>query len=256
MSDGSISYYWSKFGAYAAFPTYRIVAGFPFYTTGKREILSNTHALDVIKLFREKKGEFSKGFKPYAGLCLTFYTQPATTFAATKLVPTDLSPATRGFLIGWLTSSFDAALKNPLNSIFVRVIEHQKPSEMIKEGPRLLWRGITFNLLHRWSSGIVFWSLYEPLHKRMPDRPLSIGFAVGLIQTAATSPFYIAYTLSQSKFDPFPGTYPIAYLRNVARTRGVWKGLFLRGLLPRSLHSAITSAPLMYILEKYNLIHR
>lgn len=241
-----------------SFPFYRLAVGVPLDGITKREILEQTTTWRVIR--STPVLELRRGFQPNAVKYLTSsYLQFGSTWVASYATPVELPPAMRGIMIGMITSSMEASVKNIWNVLVTRFIQGQGWSVLKQEGTALLTRGLSPALLHRGLSSSIYWGLYEPLHKRYPEHTFAVGSGVGVFQVCATAPFYITAVRRQAKLKegepPLPKSLTDLF-KLIARTEGVGRGLFLRGVVPRLVHSALTSGPLMFTLEKYNLIHR
>ncbi|MGH2613050.1 MAG: hypothetical protein ACRDFB_08400, partial [Rhabdochlamydiaceae bacterium] len=251
--DRSLSGFFSYF---TGFTVYRLGIGVPLDGLTKREILEKTTPLKIMQTTPIL--ELRKGFQPNAIKYFTSsYVQVGSTWIASHATPTQLPPTLRGAMIGMITSSMEASVKNVWNVLVTRFIQGEGWSVLQKEGASLLTKGLSPALLHRGSSSILYWSLYEPFHKKYPNHPVEVGLSVGIFQVCSTSPFYVAAVVRQAK--PGDKLLPkslIALFRLIAKNEGVGQGLFLRGLAPRLVHSILTSGPLMFLLEKYKLIHR
>ncbi|MBP7075234.1 MAG: hypothetical protein KBA81_07620 [Rhabdochlamydiaceae bacterium] len=248
----------SFFSYFTGFSAYRLAIGVPLEGVTKREILERKTTLKVIQ--STPVLELRRGFQPNAIKYLSSsYLQIGSTWLASSLTPTQLPPTLRGVLIGVLTTSMEASVRNVWNVLVTRFIQGDNWNVVQKEGVSLLTKGLSPALLHRGFSSTVYWGLYEPLHNRYPGNPFGVGFAVGIIQVLSTSPFYIATVRRQAKLNPGEAPLPKSLrdlMKQIAKSEGVVRGLFVRGLTPRLIHSTLTSGPLMFMLEKYHIIHR
>ena len=246
MNDAGTLFY-----QFTGFTAWRLAVGVPLDGITKREILENKTTLSILRAtpFRE----LGRGFQPNAFKYLTSsYLQLGSTWVASRITPTELPPVVRGVMFGIFTSSMEASVKNVFNVLVTRFIQGEGWSMVWKEGPALLTKGLFPALLHRGFSSALYFGLYEPLHKKYPQHTFAVGFGVGITQVVITSPFYQAAVLQQAK----PTVPPLPESLNELFKRIFKKGLAIRGIAPRLVHSALTSGPLMYLLEKHQLIHR
>lgn len=122
-----------------------------------------------------------------------------------------------------------------------------------QRGPACFIQGSSSAFLHRSASGALFWSVYEKLKEQNPSHPMLVSTFSGTVQVVLTSPFYITAIYRQRK--EAPQEYLYQTTMHLFKTRGL-PGLFLSALGPRLVHSAITTYPLMWVMEKLQLIHR
>ena len=241
---------------FTGFAAYRLAVGVPLDGLTKREILEKTTTWKVLQT--TPVFEFRRGFQPNAIKYFTAtYLQTSSTWIASNAIPTKLPPALRGVMMGITTSSLEVSVKNVSNVLVTRFIQGQGWNVIRQEGASLLTKGLSPALLHRGLSSSIYWGFYEPLHHHYPNHPFWVGLSVGIFQVCLTSPFYITAVQRQAKIsEKTPPKTLINLFRLIAKNEGLRRGLFLRGLMPRLVHSALTSGPLMFLFEKYNLIHR
>lgn len=243
---------------FTGFTAYRLIIGIPLDGVTKREIIDRSTTWKVLQqtpLLDYRRGAQPNAIKYFS----TSYVQLGTTWCASWITPTGLPPSIRGAMIGTITTCLDTSVKNVWGVLVTRFIQGEGWDVLKRERFSLATKGLYSAMLHRGVSSTIYWSLYEPLHKRFPEHTLGVGFGVGMFQVCSTAPFYITAVRRQAK--PKEGTPPLpktllGLMKEIARTEGVVRGLFLRGLFPRLIHSALTSGPLMYLLEKYKVIHR
>jgi hypothetical protein len=202
--------------------------------------------------------EYGKGLQPNV---LKFTTRTPLSFFYVKLsssaVPTHLDPAIRGVLLGVFTGGLEAASFNGFNAIRTRFIQGERWRTVLKkEGVVVLLKGLSPAFAHRAMSWAVFMGVYEKLKSRYPDPKYHVAVSTtsGFFQVVCTAPFYITAIRKQDK-----AASPLRLdklIIQLYKTRGLARGLFLPAIAPRLVHSAITSAPLTWLMEKINLIHR
>lgn len=241
--------------SFGVFIGYRSLVTTSLSGIAKREIFQNTTTIKIIKTtpFLELLG---KGFQPYSLKYLTTTPVQLASFrAASSIVPLQMDPAARGAMIGFLSSGIETSVNNIWNVFATRFIQGQGWGIAKEEGVSLLTRGLLPVLMHRISSSVIFWSIYEKLHKKEnPYHPGLNGIIAGTVQVCFTSPFYIATTLRQGKNPPQENL--LLLFKKITKQEGVVKGLFFRGLVPRLCLSWLTSGPLMSLIEKYNIVSR
>ncbi len=244
--------------AFTGFTAYRLVIGIPLDGLTKREIIYRSTTWKVLQstpLLDYRKGAQPSALKYFS----TSYVQLGTTWVASWITPTGLPPTIRGAMIGTITTCLDTSVKNVWGVLATRFIQGEGWEVLQRERFSLVTKGLSSAMLHRGLSSTIYWSLYEPLHKRFPEHTFGVGFGVGIFQVCSTAPFYITAVRRQAKLKEGEPPLPKnlwGVMKEIARTEGIVRGLFLRGLFPRLIHSALTSGPLMYLLEKFKLIHR
>lgn len=101
-------------------------------------------------------------------------------------------------------------------------------------------------IVHRVTSSAIFWSV-RSVFKDPMDRTIGhemvVSSAAGLVQVVATSPSYAALKMSQSEGYAVKGTFRI--ICDLFQKRGL-RGLCGRGLVPRLIHSVLTSGPVTW----------
>lgn len=224
----------------------------PLDAVATREILNHQNTFPVVRSM--ELSDFGKGFQPNL---LKFTTRTPVQFVAIKIsswvVPLDYDPGMRGLLIGPLSSGVEAGIANVWNVLRTRFIQGQSWSVIKEEGVPILTKGLSSALFHRILSGMIFWGVYEKLKNKYPSHGAAVSTLSGAIQVLTTAPLYISATYRQRKGAPPEFLYRT--FLHLFQTQGI-RGLFLPALAPRLVHSAITSAPLMWLMEKLHLIHR
>jgi hypothetical protein len=194
------------------------------------------------------------GFK--ANLVRHLLKTPASfmfTAVVSHLVPTELSPSWRGYWIGLGVAGLETLFViNP-----TQVVERRR---MQGEAYRTIFsinkfwtKGLNAALAHRTTSWTIYMSAYERLLQQFSGSVPLAATVAGLIQVAATSPLHAALVHQHKK-----GGKSEFFLRTIQRIyqeQGL-RPLISRGIVPRSLQSVITSAPLMYAMEKCGVIQR
>lgn len=243
------------FLSFSALSIYRTSLTTPLEGITKREILSESPTTTVKVIRSTPFIDLWKGLQPNSLRTFTkTYTQIASFKVASWSVPTQLDPGVRGILIGTLSSGLEAGVTNAWNVLITRFIQGQGWGVIKQEGPRLLSKGFIPAFIHRSSSGSIFFGVYEKLNQVYPNHPAWSGVCAGLVQVTLTSPFYITTVLRQGKNPPSERLVPLIF--KIGKTQGWMRGLVFRGLIPRSIQSVATSAPLMILLEKYGILHR
>jgi len=230
----------------------RAGVGTPLDAVATREILLHKNTSQVIREMAIP--DFWKGFQPNL---LKFATRTPAQLCSVKIassiVPMDFDPAVRGIFIGVFSNGMEIAVLNSWNSLRTRFIQGEGWTVLNKEGASLLTKGLSSAFAHRALSGAIFWSVYEKLREKYPSQGAAVSTFSGVVQVISTAPFYIAAIHKQGK-----GATPEHLHRTILRifkTQGM-RGLFLPALAPRLAHSALTSAPLMWMMEKLHLIQR
>lgn len=261
------------YAAGAAIGAFRAAVGTPLDGVATREITRNISPVRAVaQLWNE--GMFFKGFVPNA-VKLAFKTpvQIITTTAASHLyvaaVPQSVRqnhPAFRGTFIGIFASVFETILwANPLTSLRTRLMTSEKrppaPPWPTKNSPAFFFEHLNFHffskgldaaLVHRASSGVIFFTTYEKLKSLYPDHPFLVSTASGMTQVIATSPAYCSMIHQQKTQAVTKNIFTtLAYIHE---TQGVM-GLY-RGLTPRLVHSFAVSHLVMYMLESAGAINR
>lgn len=230
----------------------RAVVATPLDAVATREILHHRNTYQVIKSMEAR--DFLTGFQPNV---LKFLTRTPAQFAFVKVaswsVPTDWGPGVRGFWIGVVSSGMETGLLNSWNALRTRFIQKEDWSVLRTEGFSVLKNGLTSALIHRSLSGAIFWTVYEKLKHQHPSQGALVSTVSGVVQVFLTSPFFIAAIYRQRK--GAPREYLHHTMGHLAKTRNV-SSLFFTALVPRLVHSGITSAPLMWLMEKLQLVHR
>jgi hypothetical protein len=252
MTNSTLSFWW-LYGAPVAAGVLRGVTATPLDAIATKEILQSQNTLQILKEMTQR--DYWSGFQPNLG---KFTTRTPLSFIYVKfsssLIPTHLDPVIRGITLGILTGGMETITFNGWNSIRTRFIQGDRWSILKTEGLIILTKGLSAAFIHRAFSGAIFYGVYENLRARFPDQHSAVSTASGFTQVACTAPFYISAIHKQSKTQS-----PIRLDRlmvQLYRTRGFARGLFLPALAPRLALSAITSAPLMWLMEKLHLIHR
>jgi hypothetical protein len=240
--------YLSPFGAGLV----RAIVGTPLDVVATREIVDHQNTLQVLKGMTFPN--YWKGFQPNV---LKFITRTPAQFVSLKIsssiVPTDWYSSIRGGSIGILSNGMEAGLANVWNSLRTRFIQGENWSVLKKEGASVLTKGLSSALVHRILSGAIFWSVYEQLKEKYPSHGKTVSAMTGVVQVFLTSPFYIAAVYKQ-RINATPEYLHRTFL-HLFRTQGL-RGLFLPALAPRLVHSIIITPPLMWLMEKLQLIHR
>ena len=230
----------------------RAAVGTPLDAVATREILRHQNTFQVLRTMTFL--DFWKGFQPNL---LKFTTRTPVQFGSVKIsswvVPLDYDAALRGITIGTLSSGMDTAIMNGFNSLRTRFIQGENWRVLQQEGAPVLKKGLSSALLHRILSGAIFWGVYEKLKNKYPSQGAAVSTVSGVIQVIFTAPFYITAIYRQRKGAPRePLHHTFWHLYKAQNIRG----LFFPALVPRLTHSAVTSAPLMWLMEKLELVHR
>ena len=230
----------------------RAVVGTPLDAVATREILHHQNTSQVVRTM--KFLDFWKGFQPNL---LKFTTRTPIQFGSVKLsswiVPTGYDPAFRGIIIGTLSSGIETTVINGFNSLRTRFIQEDGWKVLKQEGAPVLKKGLSSALLHRILSGAIFWGIYEKLKNEYPSHGTAVSTLSGVVQVISTAPFYITAIYRQRKGAPREHLYRTFWHLYTTQTM---RGLILPALAPRLVHSAVTSAPLMWLMEKLELVHR
>lgn len=251
MSTSGVSNYWIYFSPVGA-GILRAFVATPLDAVATREILNDQNTLQVVR--KMEPSDFGKGFQPNM---LKFTTRTPVQFGAVKLsswmVPLHYDAAFRGVLIGIYSSAMETGFVNGWNALRTRFIQGQNWTVLKEEGTSVLIRGLSSALLHRALSGAIFWAFYEKLKNKYPSHGAAVSTISGVVQVLSTAPLYITATYRQRK--GAPPEFLHCTLWHLFQTHGA-RRLFVPALAPRLVHSAITSAPLMWLMEKLNLVHR
>jgi hypothetical protein len=230
----------------------RAGVGTPLDAVATREILLRKSTLQVIR--EMTLPDFWKGFQPNL---LKFVTRTPAQFCSVKIAssiaPIDFDPAVRGIFIGVLSNGMEIAVLNGWNSLRTRFIQGEGWRVLNKEGASLLTKGLSSAFAHRALSGAIFWSVYEKLKDKYPSQGAAVSTFSGVVQVISTAPFYIAAIHKQGKGAAREHLHRT--IIHIFKTQGIGR-LFLPALAPRLAHSALTSAPLMWMMEKLQLIQR
>ena len=248
QSRSSYWFYLSPIGA----GLLRAVVGTPLDAVATREILHHQNTLQALRAMTFL--DFWKGFQPNL---LKFTTRTPVQFGSVKIsswiVPLQYDAALRGVIIGTLSSGMETTVMNGFNSLRTLFIQGENWRVLQQEGAPVLKKGLTSALLHRILSGAIFWGVYEKLKSKYPTHGNLVSTVSGVVQVIFTAPFYITAIFRQRKGaprEPLHRTFSHLY-----KTQNM-RGLILPALVPRLTHSAITSAPLMWLMEKLELVHR
>jgi hypothetical protein len=155
--------------------------------------------------------------------------------------------------MGILSNGMETGLANVWNSLRTRFIQGEDWRVLKEEGASVLTKGLSSALVHRMLSGAIFWSVYEQLKEKYPSHGKTVSAMTGVVQVILTSPFYIAATFRQRK--GASSEYLHRTLFHLFKTQGM-RGLFLPALAPRIVHTLVITPPLMWLMEKIQLIHR
>lgn len=230
----------------------RAGVGTPLDSVATREILDKKNTVQVIR--EMTVFDFWKGFQPNF---LKFATRTPAQLVSVKVsssvVPLELDPAVRGACIGILSNGMEITVLNGWNSLRTRFIQGQSWQVLHQEGASLLTKGLSSAFAHRALSGAIFWSVYEKLKAEYPSHGAAVSTFSGVVQVLTTAPFYIAAIYKQQKGAPKEHLHRT--IVRIFKAQGV-RGLFFPALVPRLVHSAVTSAPLMWMMEKLHLIER
>lgn len=242
------------FSTFTALGVYRFTIGVPLDFLTKTQIM--THSLSGVQLKDLRLGYQAK----IVQYLFVKQVEAYTTTLASHIVPIDLPPAMRGLMMASLATPVDVFIRNGVNATHTRLVQKQSLREVIQEVRHIWLKGYLSTLGHRLVSSWSFMGPYMYLHEKFPDHPAAVGAFVGVgIQVPITSPFYVTAVLRQAKRAPEDPALPPSLwglMKHVSKTEGAIKGLFLRGLGLRCLHSALTSSLVMHYYEKYNLIYR
>jgi hypothetical protein len=226
--------------------------GTPLDAVATREILLQKNTVQVIR--EMTLPDFWKGFQPNV---LKFATRTPAQLVSIKVsssvVPVNLDPAIRGVFIGILSNGMEITVLNGWNALRTRFIQGQGWQVLRQEGASLLTKGLSSAFAHRALSGAIFWSVYEKLRHEYPSHGAAVSTISGVVQVISTAPFYIAAIYKQQKGAPKEHLHQT--IVRIFKAQGI-RGLFLPALAPRLVHSAVTSAPLMWMMEKLHLIER
>ncbi len=231
----------------------RALVGTPLDAVATREILLGKNTFQVMKGMSAR--DYFRGLQPNGA---KFMFRTPMQFAAVRLsslvVPTQLDAAVRGVCFGVLTGAFETVVFNGCNSLRTRFILGSGWNVLRTEGPSVLTKGLSAAFAHRAFSWAIFLAIYEKLRENYPSHGFAVSTASGAIQVISTAPFYIAAIEKQREKATAERLHRT--LLRLMKTRGLIGGLFLPALAPRLIHSAITSAPLLWLMEKLQLIHR
>lgn len=252
MTTSNLSLWW-LYGAPVAAGALRAVIATPLDVQATKEILQSKGTLQILR--EADKRDYLRGFQPNL---FKFTTRTPCSFIFIKLssstIPTQLDPALRGIALGILTSGMETITFNGWNSLRTRFIQGDRWSVLKTDGIIVLTKGLSAAFVHRGFSGAIFYGIYEKLRARFPDQHTAVSTISGFSQVACTAPFYITAIHKQSKTQESIRLDRL--ISHLYQTRGLARGLFLPALAPRLVHSALTSAPLMWLMEKLHLIHR
>lgn len=249
----SNSTYWWLYGAPVAAGGIRAVIGTPLDAVATREILLSKTTLQVVH--EMEFYDYWRGFQPNL---LKFVTRTPLNFVfvniSSSAVPTHLDPGIRGVALGVLVAGMETGTINGANALRTRFIQGEGWVVLKKEGLIVLTKGLSAAFAHRALSSAIFFGTYEKLKSLFPKQGAVVSTISGIIQVLLTAPFYIAAIHKQDK--KATPTRLDRLMAGLYRTRGFSRGLFLPALAPRLVHSVMTSAPLLWLMEKLQLIHR
>ena len=175
------------------------------------------------------------------------------TRVVSHLVPTELSPFWRGYWIGVGVAGLETVFViNPTEFVERRCMQGQAFGEIFSIN-KFWTKGLNAALAHRTASWTIYMSIYECMRQQSSGDVTTSATVAGLVQVATTSPLFAALVHQQKK-----GGRSEFFLRTIQRIyaqQGITP-LLCRGIVPRSIQSAITSAPLMYAMEKCGVIQR
>ncbi len=252
MTTPNTSYWW-LYGAPVAAGGLRAVIGTPLDAVATREILLSQTTQQVLRGM--SFFDYWRGFQPNL---LKFTTRTPLNFIFVKFsssaVPTHLDPGVRGVALGVLVGGMETVTINGANAVRTRFIQGERWVVLKKEGLIVLTKGLSAAFAHRALSSAIFFGTYEKLNSLFPQQKAKVSTISGIIQVLLTAPFYIAAIHKQDK-KAIP-TRLDRLIIDLYKTRGFARGLFLPALAPRLVHSVMTSAPLLWLMEKLQLIHR
>jgi hypothetical protein len=230
------------------------VTATPFDNVATREILNAQTTSQTVQ--QMSLADYGKGFQPNL---LKFTTRTPLSFVyvyiSSSAVPKEINPGIRGILLGVMTGGLETVTMNGSNAIRTRFIQGAKWKDVLqKEGTIVMLKGLTPALIHRCLSWSIFMGVYENLKSHFPNHHIAVSTTSGFCQVFLTSPFFITAIHKQDKNQP-----PLRLdkmVHQLWKAQGLVRGLLLPGLIPRLGLSAITSSPLLWLMEKLNLIQR
>jgi hypothetical protein len=231
----------------------RTFVGTPLDVVATREILLHQNTRQILR--GTPFSMYRRGFGPNL---VKFSVRTPVEFCSMKIassaVPLSLDPAVRGIGMGILKTGMEVFVINIFNALRTRFIQGQGWGVIQQEGVSVLTKGLSAAFAHRASSSAIFMGTYEKLKENSSSNPAILGTLSGIIQVVSTSPFYIATTRRQRK-NAFPERLDQTLTR-LYSMQGLLRGVVLPGLAPRLVHSVVISGPLMWVMEKLQLIHR